>query len=537
MNNEIPDDLIRTASDRRALEEGCYFDQRSVDRVIGFIEKFCCHTKGRWYGRPFRLLKWQKRLIRAVYGWKRPDGTRRIRQVYVEIPKKNGKTELVSALILYHLIADREMGAEIYLCAYTRKQAALIFDDAKMMVESSPALRKILVIKDSFHEKTISFSATRSKIHVMSSDAPSADGKSSSFTVFDELHRQKKPDHWNVMEYAGAARSQPLLMAITTAGVDRLGVCYRQHEYAAKVESGIVVDIAFFGMVYGADLEKDDIGSPLVWEKVNPSWGETINPQDFAAEFARAKEDPAQFNNFLRLRLNIWTSEDSRFIDADRWSLCGQEFDPAELEGRTCYAGLDLSNVSDITAFVMIFPFEDGSYWVLPYFWLPKDYARLRQERDRIPYLDWAGRGLIKLTSGDVIDYDFVKSSILDCASRYNIKKLYCDPYNATQICLQLASEGLPVDYLRQGFLSLNAPCKELVRLVSDGKLHHGSNAVLDWMADNTRAVTDAHDNLKISKKHSKDKIDGIVSLVCALAGALIDQPPPEPTITFFDDK
>jgi phage terminase large subunit-like protein len=519
-----PADLVLTASDRQALAEGCYFDEPAADRVVRFIGSFCCHTKGKWYGKPFRLLGWQVRLLRLLYGWKRVDGTRRFRQVYVEIPKKNGKTELVSALAIYHLLADGEMGGEIYLCASTRKQAGLVFKDAVMMIESSPELKKRLAVKDSFHEKTIDFKPTRSRLEVMSSDAPSADGKSSSLTIFDELHRQENAELWNVMEFAGAAREQPILFSITTAGVDRLSVCYKQREHAERVARGEAVDVAFLGLIYGAD-ESDDLDSPATWARCNPSWGETIKPQDFAREHAKAKGDPVQFLNFARLRLNVWTQPDARFVDLRQWDACAAPFDPAELLGKPCYAGLDLSNVSDITAEVLAFPWEGDAVRVLCRFWVPEEYAKERQAKDGVPYLDWARRGFITLTKTRQIDYDFIARQVIDDAKTYKLKKLNADPWNSPQVCLKLAAEGLNVELMRQGFVSMNAPCKELLRLVGEGKLLHGGNPVLAWMARNARALSDPGENLKISKKHSKDKVDGMVALAMALSGVLAEKP------------
>lgn len=527
----VPRDLLRNASDEQAKTDGCYFDPKAVERVTTFIETFCCHTKSRWFGKPFRLLAWQKDIVRRVYGWKRPDGTRRFRLVYIEIPKKNGKSEFLSTLVLYHLIADGEMAAEIYLCAFTRKQAAIIFEDAKMMIDASPHLTKALTYKDSFHEKTITFPPTRSVLTVMSSDAPSADGKSSSFTSFDELHRQEKPDLWNVMKHAGAARPQPLLFAITTAGVDRLSVCYAQRSYSQKVADGIVIDTAFLGVVFAADPEKDDLDSPKTWKKANPSWGETISPEDFAQEHARAKEDPIEWHNFIRLRLNVWTQDVCRFLDMGKWRRCGEEkYDAEELVKQTAYLGIDLSNVSDITAAVFLVPWEDGTLRVAPHFWIPRDYAAQRQERDRIPYLDWARRGFITLTDGDVIDYDFVKKTIMEECDKYDVRKVLLDPFNATQIGLQLAAEGLPVEYMRQGFLSMNAPTKFLSKVVSEGSLRHNANPVLDWMADNAVAKEDAEGLVKVSKGRSKDKVDGLVALIMCLAAYTRDVHP-EPNI------
>jgi phage terminase large subunit-like protein len=530
----IPADRIRTESDKAAILEGCWYDPAAAQRVIDFIQGFCCHTKARWYGKPFKLLGWQLDYIRQAYGWMRPDGTRRFRQTYVEIPKKNGKSEFLSALVLYHLIADGEMGSEIYLCAYTKNQAAYIFKDCVMMIESSPELDEILEVVNSFHVKEIKYKATRSIVTVMSSDAPSADGKSSALTVHDELHRQRDDKMWNVMEQAGIARSQPMLVSITTAGVDKKSICYRQHEIARQIKEGVIIDIPFLGMVFSADHLQDKLDDPATWTIANPAMGEIIKLQDFEGEYKRSKVSPTAYNNFIRLRLNIWTAEESRFIERDKWVRCGtdEKGNPRtvpweQLKKLPCYAGLDLANISDANAFVMCWLMPDGTYFHIPWFWLPKDYATVRQERDGIPYLSWAKKpsNNLTLTEGDVADYDFIKAKIIELSKVFKIKKILCDQYNATQIAIQLAAEGLPIEFMRQGFLSMNAPTMALQMLIQDGKFHHANNDVMGWMADNAMAVYDPSDLIKVSKKKSKDKVDGIVSAVQALNGWIQEKP------------
>ena len=516
---KIPAKWMRGPTDELAHKEGCEFKPEMGEHVVKFLELGCRQSKGEWAGKPLELIPWQRDFIMRLYGWIRPDGTRRYRTFYLEIPKKNGKSTLLSGLALYHLIADDEPGAEVYTNAYDLSQARIIFDESANMVRSSPQLSKRLEVISS--AKRIIYPEKASKFQALSADVPSKDGVSASFTIFDELHRQRTPAMWDIFEFAGAARRQPLLGAITTAGYDRQSICYRQHLYTKKVNRGQAPDIAHLGVIYGADLT-DDWTDPEVWKRVNPSMGYTLKLEDFKAEVAKAKESPEKLNNFLRLRLNIWTNAAERFLSREKWDACGGPAYTEALDGAPCYGGLDLASTTDLAALVLVFPDAviDGNYEVLCRFWAPEENAAKRQEKDRVPYLTWAQQGYLTLTPGDVIDYDFIRAEINDLAGRYEIRKLLADPYNATQLSTQLQGDGIPIEMIRQGFLSLSPPTKELERLVIGGKLRHGDNPVLNAHADNAVAVKDAAGNIKLSKEKSTEKIDGMAALVNAIAAA-----------------
>lgn len=513
---------IRGPIDDLAIEEGCYFDPPSGDRVIKFLEIGCRQSKGEWAGKPLKLIPWQRDFIMRLYGWRRADGTRRYRTFYIEVPKKSGKSTLLSGLGNYHTVADDEPGAEVYCCAYDLKQARIVFDEAANMVRKSPQLSKRLEVISS--AKRIIHQESASKFEALSADVPSKDGVSASFTIFDELHRQRTSAMWDIFEFAGAARRQPLMGAITTAGYDRNSICYRQHLYTLKVNAAkaedMTADTAHLGVIYGAD-QADDWTDPEVWKRANPSMGYTLKLEDFAAEVAKAKESPEKLNNFLRLRLNIWTNAAERFLSREKWDACGVAgVDPEAFVGSPCYGGLDLSTTTDITALVLVFPDIDSGYEVLCRFWAPEAGAARREERDKVPYLAWARQGYLTLTPGDVIDYDFIRAEINDLARKFDLRKLFLDPYNATQLGVQLQGDGLPVEMIRQGFLSLSPPTKELERLVIGGLLKHGNNPVLNAHADNAVAIKDAVGNIKLSKDKSTERIDGMAALVNAIAAA-----------------
>lgn len=512
----VPKQWIRGPADELAIAEGCWFDEAAGAFVCDFLETFCRQSKGRWAGQPLALLDWQRDFLMRLYGWRAPGNTRRFRTAYLEIPKKNGKSTLLSGLGLYHLIADGEPAAECYICACDRGQASIIYDEASRMVLKSPDLRRRLEVVPS--KKTVVHPESFSKLEALSADVPSKDGLNASLVIFDELHRQLTDAMYQVMKYAGLSRDQCLHADITTAGEDERGVWFERRTYSEKVNAGVIPDIAHLGVIYRADKEHDDLDDPATWRKANPSMGVTIKEEDFAREYREAKEDPAKWGNFLRLRLGIVIREAARFVDLDRWDTGNRPL--RSLDGRPCYGGLDLSSTTDLTAYVLVFPDGDGTYDVLCRCWVPGESAALRERRDNVPYRAWAERGHLDLIEGDVVDYSAVEAAVLADLARYDVRKILVDPYNATQLCLGLQAQGAPVEFLRQGFLSLSSPTKELNKLVRAGKLRHAGHPALRWCAANAVVEQDAAENVKLSKKKSTERIDGMAALVNAIAAA-----------------
>ncbi len=514
----VPAKWIRSEVDRVAIAEGCWFDDDSGAMACDFIETFCCQSQGRWAGKPLELLDWQRDFLMRLFGWKKANGLRRYSRAYLEVAKKNGKSTLVSALVLLLLMADGEGGPAVYLNACDRDQAGIVFEEAARMVRSSPALSSRLEIINSKSDKRIVHPEGNGKIVANSSIAGAKDGFNPSGTVFDELHRQPNRALWAVFEYAGAAREQPILLAITTAGESADGVWHEQREYSEKVNAGEILDTSHLGVVYRA-LETDDLDDPATWLKANPSMGATIDPDKFARELTEAKTDPAKWANFLRLRLNIIQREAVHFLAPGQWESCSAR--TSIKKGEPCWAGLDLSSIDDLTALVAIFGDADVGFDIKAWFWLPEDNIAELERKHRVPYRAWADRGFITLTEGSAIDYAFVRREINELAADQDLRKLLADPYAANQLLIDLEQkDGLPVGAIRQGFLSLSAPTKELARLIRSKKIRHGGNPILTWMAGNAIASTDETENIKLSKKKSRHKIDGMAALVNAIAAA-----------------
>ena len=501
------------------------FDERKAQRVVRFIEALR-HTKGEFHGQPFHLLPWQEKIIRDVFGTVRDDdlSMRQYTTAYIEIPKKNGKSELGAAIALNMLINDDEWKAEVYSCASDRQQAAIVFDVAVDMVRQSPALMKRVKIIPS--TRRMIYQPTGSIYQVLSSEVATKHGLNVSACIFDELHTQPTRALYDVMtQGSGDARKQPLWFLLTTAGTDRNSICWEVHQKALDILEGRKIDPRFYPVLFGLP-DDADWTSEENWYRANPSLDHTITIDKVRDAFRKAQETPADENQFRQLRLNQWVKQSVRWMPMDKWDECGGVVDPYALEGRVCYAGLDLSSTSDLTALVLVFPptSEDEPYIALPFFWLPEETLSLRVRRDHVPYDQWARRGFIQTTEGNVVHYGFIERFICELGERYDIREIAHDRWNATMMVQTLEDDGFTMVPFGQGFKDMSPPTKELMRLVLEHRLCHGGHPVLRWNMDNAFVRTDPAGNLKLDKEKSTEKVDGAVALVMALDRAMKNQ-------------
>lgn len=494
------------------------YDERRAELAVRFIEKLK-HTKGEYAGRNFLLQEWQKDIIRPLFGTVNDDGTRQYRTAYIEVPRKNGKSELAAAISLLLLFFDGEPGAEIYSAAADRDQASIVFNVASDMVRQEPALAKRCKIIDS----TKRVLSGNSFYRVLSADAHTKHGFNAHGVIFDELHAQPNRDLWDVLTTSGGTRRQPLVLAITTAGYDRNSICWEQHEYARKVIDGVIEDPTFFGVIYAAE-DTDDWTDEAVWHKANPALGTFRSLDEMRSLCEKAKQVPSLQNTFRRLYLNQWTSQENRWLDLRVWRESAGVVIPEDLAGEECYAGLDLASVSDIAAFVMVFPDQDNYYDVLPVFFIPEENMWERAAKDRVPYDAWARDGQVIATPGNVIDFRFIREKIVELGQEYHIREIAFDRWGAAQISQDLQDEGFTMVPFGQGFGSMAAPTKELLNLVLQRKIRHGDHPVLTWMADNMVVKQDPAGNVKPDKAKSTEKIDGMVALIMGLDRALRNQ-------------
>ncbi|KGM99573.1 terminase large subunit [Clostridium botulinum] len=496
------------------------FDVVKAQRAVKFINNLK-HTKGVWHGVPFDLLPWQDKIIRDVFGTVKDNGYRQYNTAYVEIPKKNGKSEIAAAIALYLTCADSEWGAEVYGCAADRQQASIVFDVAVDMVDQCPALKKR--IKPIISQKRLVYTPLGSFYQVLSSEAFSKHGLNVHGVIFDELHAQPNRELYDVMtKGSGDARTQPLFFLITTAGTDRNSICYEVHQKADDILRGKKIDPTFYPVIYGIK-DEDDWGLEENWYKANPSLGHTIPIEKVRDAFNSAKENPAEENIFRQLRLNQWVKQSVRWMPMDIWEKCSFAVDIDKLKGRECYGGLDLSSTNDITAFVLIFPptADDDKYYVIPFFWIPEENLKLRVRRDHVPYDVWEKQGFLKTTEGNVIHYGFIESFIEDLGKKYNIKQIAFDRWGAVQMVQNLEGLGFTVVPFGQGYKDMSPPTKELMKVTLEKKIAHGGHPVLSWMMDNVYVRTDPAGNIKPDKEKSTEKIDGVVALIMALDRAV----------------
>ena len=493
-----------------------HYDKKKADRAVTFIENLC-HTKGKWAGTPFWLLPWQEQLIRDIFGIVKPDGNRQFRTAFVEICKKVGKSELAAAVALYLLYADNEPSAEVYGAAADRQQASIVFDVAKQMVEMSPALMKRSKLMGA--TKRIVNYSNAGYYQVLSAEVGGKHGFSVSGLVFDEIHTQPNRQLYDVLTKGSSdARQNPLHFIITTAGNDRHSIAYELHTKAVDILEGRRVDPTFYPVVYGLK-DDEDWEDEANWYKVNPSLGYTVDIERLRDAYREAKQNPADEVTFKWLRCNMWVSSTVAWIPDAIYMRGNEPIEMDALAGRDCYAGLDLSSTGDITALVLIFPprNEDEKYVLLPYFWIPEETIPRRVKANSVPYDIWEKQGYIMSTEGNVIHYDFIEKFIMYLSEKYHILEIAVDRWNATQMIQNLEGEGFTIVPFGQGFSSMSAPTKEFYRLLMDGRIIHGGNPVLRWMAGNVVIDTDPAGNIKVTKAKSKEKIDGIVAAIMAL--------------------
>lgn len=498
-----------------------HYDEDKADFAVRFIQCLT-HTKGIWAGKPFELMTWQEQVIRDLFGTIKANGYRQFNTAYIEIGKKNGKSELAAAVALFLLCADGEERAEVYGCACDRQQASIVFNVAADMIRMCPALAKRCKILSS--TKRIVFKPTNSVYQVLSAEAFTKHGFNISGVVFDELHAQPDRRLFDVMTRgSGDARTQPLYFLITTAGSDTNSICYEQHQKAIDIIEGRKRDPTFYPCIFSA-AQDDDWTSPAVWKKANPSLGVTIDIAKVKAACESAKQTPAEENSFRQLRLCQWVKQETRWLSVRRWDACKVDFTESDLEGRVCYGGLDLSSTTDLTAFVLVFPplDADDKFFVLPYFWLPEETIELRSKRDHVPYDLWERQGFLNVTEGNVVHYGAIEEFIAESGERFNIREIAFDRWNATQLTQRLEEEfGFTMIQFGQGFGSMSAPTKEFEKLVLEQKIAHNGHEVLRWNIDNIIVRQDASGNIKIDKAKSTEKVDGAIALVMALDRAI----------------
>lgn len=512
---------------RRASEGSFYFDHDAAQLAVDFIQALK-HTKGPCAGQYFRLEPWQDDIIRTLFGWKNPDGTRRYRKMILEIARGNGKTMLCAAIALYMLFVDPDQKPEIYCAASDKETAGIAYEFAADIVRQDPSLTRLS--KTVPHKKTIFNNVNRGFFKAISSEGRNAHGTAANLVLIDELHAWSKPgsqELYDALLTGLGKRKNSLLIIISTAGHEKYSIFGRELEYAKKVRDGKIKDDRLLVRIYEAD-PTDPLDSPDTWRKANPNLGVSVFENDLAASALKAKNDSFFRNTFKRLHLNIWTTTETAWLDMPEWDRSqGPPFDLEELRGKECYAGLDLSTKFDLTAFVLVFPWDDGSVKVVPYFFIPKDTMWERIKNDGVEYDAWAADPLnhLILTDGNAIDYAVVLQTILDLSQIYQIKELAFDKAYSNMLIETIHESGVTVASIPQTPLALSEATMEVGRLVAIRKLHHNANPILRWNAS-CATLLELDSNLvkivKPKRRKTKNRIDGIVALVMAVSRMIL---------------
>ena len=416
-----------------ALDRGWYFDRKAAQRTIKFIENLK-HTKGEWAGQRFLLEPWQQFIIWNLFGWMLADGSRRFRYAYIEIARKNGKTALSAGIGLYMLFADGESRPEVYSAATVKDQAKICFSDAAEIVKATDLKKYLSVFRNS-----ITYEAKGGLLKPLSSDYGTHDGLNPSCGIIDEFHAHKDSGMFDVIKSAFGARRQPLMFIITTAGFNKTGACFAYRDNVIKVLRGVNTDDSLFGIVYTLD-DKEEWDNPKMWIKANPNLGVSLSVDYLASQVMDAKNRPEAVRNVMTKNVNLWVDAELTWILDDVWMRCVGQADPGSLRGCDCWGGLDLSNVGDVTAFVLLFR-ENDRFQLLPFFWIPEEKMREKVKKENINYDKWVAEGFVTVTPGNVVDYDFVKADILQITADYNLKSTAYDRWNASQTIIDLSNE------------------------------------------------------------------------------------------------
>lgn len=520
--------LIRKACERHLRDldtgqaRGIRFCADTAQRAINFFG-FLKHSQGEWAGTVFELQPWQEFIVGSIFGWLCVGSDyRRFGQAYVEVPRKNGKSTLAAGIALYLFCADGEPGAKIYSAATKREQAKIVFDEAVNMVEASPDLKSRIKI----YKNNMNIPATKSKFEPLSADAKKMDGLNVHGVIIDELHAHSTRDVFDIVDTATGSRRQALLFSITTAGTDRNSICFEQNEYGRKILDNIIQDDNVFTYIATLD-EGDKWDDPAVWAKANPNFGISVKIPDMENKCRKAKEQPANQNSFLRLKLNRWTQQSTRWIDMELWDRQGEMTPVEKLVGRTCYGGLDLATVSDFNALALLFPWDDDPKIIdiLMFFWCPEGMLHNRKNRYRDQYQVWKKQGYLMTTPGDAIDYAFICKKTVELAKIYNLVALNIDAkFQGYDLAIKLAEElaGISeVATMGQTYAKFAAPMLEFEARLLNEQLRHGGHPILRFCADNVSVIKNSDGNTRMDKSGSQGKIDGAVALVMGLDSAM----------------
>lgn len=494
------------------------FDEEKASRPIAFIERFCRHSKGEWAGKPVSLELFQKAFIQALFGFvDAQTGLRRYREAFFLVGRKNGKSTLLAGLALYMLIADGEGGAEVYSTATKYAQARLLFDECHNMIKQSPALSKHIRKR----KTDLYYIPTMSKLQPLSRNSDSLDGLNASFVIMDELHGVKDRNLYEVMRQSQSARREPLLVMITTAGTVRECIFDDMYNHACEVADGVISDDTFLPVLYELD-KRDEWTDPDAWAKANPSLGAIKKTDDLQIKVQRAKQNPVELSGVLCKEFNIRETVKTAWLSFDAINNT-DTFDLEAFRGAYCIGGVDLSITTDLTCASLLFMRrgEDTKY-IAQMYWLPADRLQERVQQDKIPYDKWFERGLLRLCSGNSINYADVTQWFMETVQQYELFPawVYYDSYSARYFVEEMQMQGFTMVRCIQGAKTLSLPMQMLGADLQAHKVNYNNNPILKWCLTNTGIQTDRNGNIVPVKNQSpRQRIDGTAALLDCYVG------------------
>lgn len=522
-------DFVAREWDRQSKNPDAWFDHVLADRLVALWPRYFRNTEGRWYNKPFALANWQEPIVRLLVGWRNAEGFRVYRRLLLWVGKKNGKTEFLAALSILFWIFDREPGGQGYAFARNEKQAGIVFEKMKTMIGMSPQLAPLVRV----YKKSLYCPEYRSRFILLPGTAKGLHGISASCVVGDEMHEWQDDDTVTTLHQSTAARSQPIELYGSTAGIKGKGYGWDLFEETQSLIEGRLNDFSTLAVIFALPPDADWSDEKL-WPQANPNIGISPTWEYLRAEAEKAKDNPRREANFRRYHLNQWVSSQSRWIPVARWDLCADGRDawkelPKVLQGRTCFGMLDLSKNRDITARCLLFPpVEKNEKWRATFrFWVPEATIEERAKRDRVKYDVWSrlkavdGTFAIETTPGDWVDQDYIKGAIQEDSERFDVKAVGYDPWGATKLAQELMQEGAPMIVVRQGVQSMGEASVEFEKMVYAGKFDHGNHPVMRWMVENVVLYIDRNGNFKPDKAASPEKIDGVIAAIGATALAM----------------
>lgn len=488
-----------------------FFDLEEVKRFESFAGKIRMKD-GLRQGEPFNLQPWQSFIIASIFGWKkRSDNTLRFNNVYLSVPRKNGKTALMSLLVLYQMLAKGEYSFSGICAASTEKQARKLHDDVKGLIKYDANLSKIFhLTKDDIKIPKLDSSFT-----VFASEATSLDGRNDSLTIIDEAHTLTDSSLYDVLLSGLGAKKNQLLVLITTSGFNFSGFCYSHETYVKKVLRGEEENDAIFSVIYQPD-PQDNLNSLATWKKVNPNFGISFDETTFSNLYLEGRSQPTKWNNFIVKRLNVWTRQEDTWLKLDYLTPHLKEINLEDYLGEKCYISLDLSTNNDLSTYSLTFPGEEGVFRQAFRTWIPSKSVEEKTRYENVNYLAWISAGAVSLSEGTVINYGDVSAAILEDCSRFDVQEISFDPYKADAIfkTLEEAEIDVPLVAQRQRLADFGPMVSLFENHLAHGLLEFENNSLVVWNFTNAIKKTSDY-GAKPGKKFEADKIDLlIVSIV-----------------------